>query len=61
MFYDEWLEKVTAAEGLLSNGITAEELVVSKGNIAQLLKSLDIEEVVKAGDGVHMLDFYENG
>lgn len=43
MFYEEWLDKAWTA-GLLKDGPQA--LIVNKSNIGQLLKALDIEEVV---------------
>lgn len=35
-------------------------MVVTKGNLGLILKTLDIQDVVKIEDGAHMLDFHEN-
>ncbi len=60
MFYEEWCDKIRASSLLLDEGSNIEDLVVSKHNLATLLKLLEIEEVVKFSDGANMLDFHEN-
>jgi len=45
---------------LVDEGQQPEELIVTKANLATLLKVLEIEEVVKYSDGSNMLDFHEN-
>jgi hypothetical protein len=60
MFYDEWCSKIRSTTLLVDEGQQAEELVVTKANLATLLKLLEIEEVVKYSDGANMLDFHEN-
>ena len=60
LFYSEWLDRLRSA-GTLSKQDTPDLLLVNKGNLASLLKTLDLEQVVKASDGSYMLDFYEYG
>jgi len=60
MFYEEWCSKISSSTLLADEGTKPEELIISKGNLATLLKLLEIEEVIKFNDGAFMLDFYEN-
>ena len=60
MFYDEWCAKIRSSSLLVDEGSKPEDLIVTKQNLATLLKMLEIEEVIKFSDGADMLDFHEN-
>lgn len=47
MFYEEWCSKITGSILLQDEGKDPENLLVNKGNLATLLKLLEIEEVIK--------------
>ncbi len=60
MFYEEWCGKIKSSSLLVDEGSKPDELIVTKQNLATLLKMLEIEEVIKFSDGADMLDFHEN-
>jgi hypothetical protein len=60
LFYEEWSDKIRKSGLLQDEGSPPENLLISKSNLATLIKLLEIEEVVKFADGANLLDFYEH-
>ena len=62
MFYEEWKEKIANSHLAMLSTVEddKEVIIVRKSNLRTLLRTLEIEDVIKESDGANMLDFYEN-
>ncbi len=62
LFYEEWQDKIANSDlAMLATVEDDEEVIlINKSNLAVLLRTLGISDVVKVSDGSNLLDFYEN-
>jgi hypothetical protein len=55
LFYEEWTDKISHMVGGKQD-----DIIITKANLAGILKQLDLEDIVTVSDGFNLLDFHEN-